>query len=318
MRLIDMHCDTLSYLMNDESISLRENALCIDVQKMRKAESMAQIFACFIYKENFPGEDGYDHAYNYALHMIERGKKAFSEVSDEIKLIRNHDELIQCNADGKIGAFLTIEEGGILNGRMERLEELYQKGIRLITLTWNYENCIGYPNSRASQIMDKGLKPFGMEVIERMNDLGMLVDVSHLSDGGFRDVIRCSRKPVVASHSNARSICNHPRNLSDEMIKALSRQGGVAGLNLYPYFLHKSGKTNAEQMAEHVAHMYEIGGEDVVAVGTDFDGYDEGESEVTHMGQMELVYEAIKKRGFSERQMEKFWHGNVLRVLREL
>ena len=318
MRLIDMHCDTLSYLMNDEGISLMENRLCIDVQKMRKAESMAQIFACFIYKENFPGDGGYDDAYTYALKMIERGKSAFAEVSGEMKLIHSYEELMQCSAQEKIGAFLTIEEGGILNGRMERLEELYQKGIRLITLTWNYENCIGYPNSRDSQVMKEGLKPFGMEVIEKMNDLGMIVDVSHLSDGGFWDVMKRSRKPVVASHSNARSICNHPRNLSDEMIKALSQQGGVAGLNLYPYFLHKSGKTCATQMAEHVAHMYAIGGEDVIAIGTDFDGYDEGESEVTHMGQMELVFEAIKKRGFSERQMEKFWHGNVLRVLQEV
>lgn len=318
MRLIDMHCDTLSYLVNDEGISLRENSLCIDVQKMRKARSMAQIFACFIYKENFPGEGGYDDAYRYALKMIERGKSAFAEVSDEMKLIHNYEELMQCSAKEKIGAFLTIEEGGILNGRMKRLEELYKKGIRLITLTWNYENCIGYPNSRDSQIMKKGLKPFGVEVIEKMNDLGMIVDVSHLSDGGFWDVMKYSRKPVVASHSNARSICNHPRNLSDEMIKALSQQGGVIGLNLYPYFLHKSGKTSVTQMAEHVAHMYAIGGEDVIAIGTDFDGFDEGESEVTHMGQMELVFEAIKKRGFSERQMEKLWHGNVLRVLQEL
>ena len=318
MRLIDMHCDTLSYLMSDKSISLRENALCIDIQKMRRAGSMAQVFACFIHKENFPGEGGYDDAYSYALNMLERGKNAFTEVSDEMKLIQNYEELMQCSAHKKIGAILTIEEGGILNGRMKRLEELYKKGIRLITLTWNYENCIGYPNSRDFEIMNKGLKPFGMEVIDSMNDLGMIVDVSHLSDGGFWDVIKHSRKPVVASHSNARSICNHPRNLSDEMIRELSRQGGVAGLNLYPYFLHKSGKTTVEQMAEHVVHMYAIGGEDVIAVGTDFDGYDEGESEVTHMGQMELVFEAIKKRGFSERQMEKFWHGNVLRVLREL
>lgn len=318
MRLIDMHCDTLSYLMRNGDLSLRENELCIDVPKMRNAGSLAQIFACFIYKENFPGSNGYDHAYEYALHMIQRANAAFLQVLDELEQIRNYDELRQCYEKGKIGALLSIEEGGVLNDRMERLVELYQKGIRLITLTWNYENCIGYPNSREAQIMNRGLKPFGMEVVERMNELGMLVDVSHLSDGGFWDVMAQSRKPVVASHSNARILCNHPRNLTDEMIKALATNGGVAGLNLYPYFLHESGKATLEQMANHVVHMYQTGGEDVVAVGTDFDGFDEGESEITHMGQMERVFHTIQKRGFSERQMEKFWNGNVLRVLQEL
>lgn len=317
MRLIDMHCDTISHLMRETSISLKENALSVDLHKMKEAGSMAQFFACFIYKEQFPGENGYEDAYGYALKMIARGKAAFSEISDGLEMVRNCEELARCCKEGKIGAFLTIEEGGILGGRLERLEELYRLGIRLITLTWNYENCIGYPNSRDREVMQKGLKPFGVEVIERMNELGMLIDVSHLSDGGFWDVIKRSRKPVVASHSNARSLCAHRRNLTDDMIRALAQNGGVTGLNLYPFFLHESGKATIEHMAEHIAHMYQVGGEDVVVIGTDFDGYDDGESEIMHMGQMGFVYQAIKKRGFTERQMEKFWNGNALRVLRE-
>ena len=116
---------------------------------------------------------------------------------------------------------------------------MYEKGTRLMTLTWNYENCLGYPNSRDASVMGRGLKKFGLETIEQMNGLGMLVDVSHLSDGGFWDCIRHSSAPVVASHSNVRALCDCPRNLTDEMLKALGEKGGAAGLNFYPAFLRK-------------------------------------------------------------------------------
>ena len=121
-----------------------------------------------------------------------------------------------------------MEEGGVLNEKQERLEELYRLGIRLITLTWNYENCLGYPNSRDGEVMNRGLKAFGLEIVERMNALGMLVDVSHLSDGGFWDCIRVSRAPIIASHSNARALCGVPRNLTDDMLRALAEKGGAA------------------------------------------------------------------------------------------
>ena len=165
--------------------------------------------------------------------------------------------------------------------------------------------------------MQKGLKPFGIAVVERMNELGMMIDVSHLSDGGFWDVLKYSKKPVVASHSNARALCNHPRNLTDDMIRALAEKGGVAGVNFYPAFVHESHKITAENLADHVEYMYRKGGEDFVAMGTDFDGFDDGESTIIHIGQMEEVFDAIKKKGFSASQMDKIWSGNALRVIKE-
>lgn len=164
--------------------------------------------------------------------------------------------------------------------------------------------------------MQSGLKPFGIEVVETMNALGMLIDVSHLSDGGFWDALKYSKAPVVASHSNCRTLCEHPRNLSDEMIKALADKGGIAGINLYPYFINKNGVARAEDIADHIVYMYQIGGEDVIAIGTDFDGFDEGEFEIAHMGEMRKLYDVVKRRGFTERQMEKFWNGNAMRVMK--
>lgn len=318
MRLIDMHCDTIWMMMREKNVSLRKNQFCVDIEKMKKAGSMAQFFACFIYMDEITGENRFDKGYQLALKMIARGKKEFVENADAISLACNYKDLMDNCRQGKMSAFLTIEEGGILNSDIRRLQTLYDEGIRLITLTWNHENCIGYPNSRDTEIMKKGLKPFGVQIVEKMNELGMIIDVSHLSDGGFWDVLKYSKQPVVASHSNARSLCNHPRNLTDEMIKALAKKGGIAGVNLYPYFINKSGRATTEDIADHVAHMYQVGGEDFIAIGTDFDGFDEGELEIAHIGEMGKLYDAVKKCGFSESQMEKFWSGNAMRVMKEV
>ena len=313
-----MHCDTFWLMMRTQGIGLQKNDLCIDIEKMKAAGSMAQFFASFIHMSGFEGGNAVEEAYQHALDMIAYGKAELAKCSDSIAIARNYDELIANRDSGKMSAILTVEEGGIINGKMEYLEELYRQGIRLITLTWNYENSIGFPNSREPELMNRGLKPFGIEVVRRMNELGMLIDVSHLSDGGFWDVVRYSTKPFVASHSNARVLCSHPRNLTDEMIKALAEKGGVAGVNFYPYFLRESGKATVEDIAEHLWHMYQVGSEDVIAFGTDFDGFDEGELDITHMGEMNLVYDAIRKRGFTERQMDKLLGENILRVLRDM
>lgn len=317
MRFIDMHCDTFWLMMREQGVSLKKNDLCIDIEKMQKAGSMAQFFANFIHMAHFQGDNAFEDAYQNALAMIAHGKAELAKCSDEIAIAHNYEELIANRDSGKMSAVLTVEEGGILNGKMAYLEELYRQGIRLITLTWNHENCIGFPNSREPELMRRGLKPFGIEVIRRMNELGMIIDVSHLSDGGFWDVVNYSSKPFVASHSNARTLCNHPRNLTDEMIKALAEKGGVTGVNFYPYFLREDGKATVEHIANHIWHIYQIGGEDVLAFGTDFDGFDEGELDISDMGEMNQVYDAVLKRGFSERQMDKILNGNILRVLQE-
>lgn len=326
MRLIDMHCDTLSLLMKDADADLRKNQFCVDLEKMKKAGSMAQFFACFINMKMFMKTDGClrlesevcKQAYQYVLHMIGRAKKEFEENADLISLATNCEELIWDGENGKMSAFLTVEEGGVLDGDINRLDHLYEEGVRLMTLLWNGENCVGYPNSRDAEVMKKGLKPFGFETVERMNELGMIVDVSHMSDGGFWDVLRYSKKPVVASHSNARVLCPHPRNMTDEMIRALAEKGGIAGLNLYPYFLNESGKASIDDLTRHIEHMYYVGGEEFVAIGTDFDGFNDGELEIKDIGAMNDLYEALKKREFNDSQIEKLWSGNALRVIREV
>lgn len=318
MNLIDMHCDTVWKLMDTEGTTLKENPFCVDLQKLKRAGSVAQFFACFIYLQQFKGNDRYTQGYDYALQMIAHIRQELFQSQDSIALARNVEEFDKNHALGKLSAFLTVEEGGILDNQMNRLHTLYKEGIRLITLLWNEDNCIGSPNSQDSETMQRGLKPFGFEVVEQMNTLGMLIDVSHLSDGGFWDVLDTSSKPIVASHSNARTLCAHPRNLTDEMIRAIAEKGGVIGLNFYPYFVNPSGHASVSDLAKHALHLFQIGGEDVAAIGTDFDGFDNGTLALTDIGQIGRLYSLLQKRGLTERQLEKIWSKNILRVLNDV
>lgn len=315
MNLIDLHCDTIWKLMKKENSSLMENEFSVDIKKMKQAGCAAQFFACFIFIREFDGQ--FDKGYEHALLMIERAKKEFEENRTQIALARNVEEFRKNQKEQKMSAFLTIEEGGVLAGKQERLSVLYEKGIRLMTLLWNEENSLGFPNSKDRHIMSRGLKPFGKEIVKRMNELGMLIDVSHLSDGGFWDIMSLSNRPVIASHSNARSLCNHPRNLTDEMIKALANQGGIAGINFYPSFLNGTAKAGIQDIKRHILHMMNVGGEDFIAIGTDFDGFDDAEIEITHLGEIEKLYFALKKQGITERQLDKIWSGNALRIIKE-
>lgn len=316
MSLIDLHCDTFWQIDENSTKQLYKNDLCVDIKKLQQADSVAQFFACFIYITQ-EGDMRYAGSYEKALRMIKRAREEFSQNENDLVLATNYEQLKGNIEEGKISAFLTIEEGGILEGKLERLEELYGLGIRLMTLLWNYENCIGFPNSRDDRIMSSGLTAFGFEVIERMQSLGMLIDVSHLSDGGFYDVTRHAKRPFVASHSNARALCNHPRNLTDHMIKTLAEAGGVAGINFYPYFLQPTGVATAEDLVNHICHMMNVGGEEVVAIGTDFDGFDEGTLDMRHIGEIDRLLNAMKRRGITERQIDKIFCENALRVIRE-
>ena len=235
----------------------------------------------------------------------------------DIPDIRQNDKM----QDLGTGILLTIEDGGVMGGEMQKLYRAYEDGVRLVTLTWNHENEIGYPNSTDRDIMQKGLKPFGFEVLEEMNRLGMVIDVSHLSDGGFLNVAEFVKKtgmPFVASHSNARAITAHPRNLPDMYIRKLSEAGGVMGLNFASHFLSDTqppdGESRICDMVTHILHIRKIAGSEVLAIGSDFDGV-ESRMEIDSPAKMVMLYETLHQTGLSEDELEKIFYKNAQRVL---
>lgn len=322
MNLIDMHCDTLARLTQPGAEGdLLDNDGAVSIRYLEKEKSLAQFFACFIWRDGMPGhtdQEKYEAGYRKALELADYMKEQTVCYQDHLELALSAEDPEKIRGRGKIAAVLTIEEGGILNGHIERLDQLYEKGIRLMTLMWNYENCLGFPGSRDPHMMEQGLKPFGHTVLERMNDLGMIVDVSHASDGVFYDVVAGSRKPVVASHSNCRALAGHPRNLTDEMLRLLGEKGGAAGLNFFGPFLGTEKESRLEEMAAHILHMIQKGGADLPAIGTDFDGFDGMEKmDIPNTGCMERLWSCLHKKGLSEDQLDRIWYRNVLRVWKE-
>lgn len=316
MRFLDFHCDTLSRLFElhkkeDESQNLWENAYQVDGKRLVNAGYGAQFFACFLWWENVPLLGSH---YQDALRMTELFYRGLAGHEKEAAFAGSWADYRKNQEEGKMSCFLTVEEGGILEGQMGRLEELYRRGIRLLTLTWNYENCLGYPGC-VPEYREKGLKPFGLEILERMDELGIIADVSHLSDGGFEDVYRYGKRPFIASHSNSRSICPHSRNLTDEMLRKLGDKGGLAGLNFCGAFLSPDGKSTTEAMVRHIRHMMDVGGREVVGLGTDFDGVS-CELEIAGCQQMQKLPEAMERAGFTTGEIEDVCFRNAEKFLK--
>lgn len=310
MGFIDFHCDTAYLLLEDKNKNLRENDLKVDIKKLQKGGSLAQFFALFVETEKGEGHN------EKCIRMLDNLEKQLETNKDFIEICTNFQQYKNVREKGKIGAFLTIEEGEVLEGNIDNLKYFKDRGVSLITLTWNYENKIGYPNCE-TKFRNTGLKSLGIDMVSEMNNLGMLVDVSHLSDGGFWDVVKHSKDPFIASHSNARGACNHPRNLTDEMIKALSNKGGVMGINFCNDFLGKAEVAAINDMVAHIKHIRNVGGIDVIALGSDFDGID-NEVEMKNVSEMDKLAEALLKNGFNLTEVEKIFYKNGERIIKDV
>jgi membrane dipeptidase len=248
--------------------------------------------------------------------MLDRFYIELEKNKDFIAFAGNYDEMISNDKNGKMSAFLTIEEGGAIKGQLHNLRNFYRLGVRLITLTWNFQNEIGYPNCK-EEFRNMGLTEFGKEVVHEMNKLGMIIDVSHLSDGGFYDVARLSTKPFIASHSNARELCGHTRNLTDDMIKVLANKGGVMGINFEREFLGTKGISTIEDMVRHISHIKNVGGINVISIGSDYDGINP-ELEMKNIGEISMLIDELKKNSFTEDEIEKILYKNAVRVIKEV
>lgn len=315
---LDLHCDTLSLCFGKKKKDIYEIPEGMsDIRRMKAAGMFGQFFAMFFppsKKTEIPEDEVYYQS------LMELFHSSIKKHTDCIAFAQTGAEAEKNFKEGKLSAFLSIEDGRHAQGKLSNIERFYKDGVRMMSLTWNGENCFGAPNSRDSSVMEKGLTSFGKEAVEYMNELGMLIDVSHLSDGGFYDVLKLSKKPFVASHSNARTLSPHPRNLTDKMIRELAKKGGIAGVNFYGAFLNSdalSEKSTIDALTAHIKYMYKLGGEDFVALGTDFDGMS-GELEIDSPISMERLFERLKKEGFSQSQIEKLAYRNALRVIYEM
>lgn len=318
---IDMHCDTLmqAWFRLKRDIYHFPSAMA-DVQRLAQGGCKAQFFAIFLQSMRMKKILGplmqKDDAYIETL--MSTFYRTLKRHSGVLAFAGNAQDLERNKREGKISAFLTIEDGRAVRGRMETLEEYHKKGVRLLGLTWNYPNCFGHPNSTNIIEMKRGLSDFGKEAIGELNRLGIVIDVSHLSDGGFWDVAELSQKPFVASHSSARVLCPHPRNLTDEMIRTIGEKGGVVGMNQNPEFLYPGSQENRiEDLVAHLLHIRNVGGRECAALGSDYDGID-GKLCLRGPQDYQKLAHALKKAGLSETEVEEIFYKNVERVIQDV
>ena len=328
MKAADMHCDTIYEIYEGqkrgESISLRNNSLHLDLEKMKKGGYGIQNFAMYVDLEKS------ENPFLQAMEMIDVFYKEMEANKDLIQVVKSYEDIEKNWKEGRMSAMLTLEEGGMCLGNIRFLRDFYRLGARMMTLTWNYPNELAYPNKIVMEGPERGCYPDtehglterGMEFLEEMERLGMIIDISHLNDAGIWDVFKHTKKPFVASHSNARTLASHPRNLTDEMIRALGERGGVAGINYCPAFLHdwKEGenkKSLVSHMVRHMKHMKQVGGIGCIGLGSDFDGI-RGELELPDAGKLPLLEEEMKRQGFLPSEIEAVFYGNVLRLYKDI
>lgn len=325
MNFIDMHCDTIARIgeirEQGKSCCLNSNELQLDIMRMKEAGYLMQTFALFIDKENTkqPLED--------CFRLLDIFYMEMEKNSQWIRPLTSAAQLFNNKKNGIMSALLAIEEGGVCFGRVDLLRNFYRLGVRLITLTWNYENEIGFPNRVMENIpfgkpeTERGIKEKGIYFLEEMERLGMIIDVSHLGDAGFYDVCRYTKKPFIASHSNSRTVCPHVRNLTDDMIRMLAERGGVLGINFAAGFTeYKDGQGEIgtiDGLIRHMKYIVNLAGIEAVGLGSDFDGI-ERKIEMDHCSMMPILAERMKKAGFSEEEVEKICYKNMLRFIQEV
>ena len=265
--VIDLHCDTLTAFMDPgrSKDTLDDPNSQFALSKLSPELRWGQCFAIWIPDGLTPRES----ADYYAFHQ--RSFQAQMErLGDRVLPCRTAGDIEAAWARGKTAALLTVENGSALAGELGRVETLARDGVRMVTLTWNGENQLGSGHDTQT-----GLTPFGKQAVRAMEEAGILVDVSHLNDRGFSDLLDTARRPFTASHSNARAVCSHRRNLADWQVRELVSRRCLIGLNYYSPFLREDGQpAQLEDLLHHAEHLLELGAEDCLALGSDFDGAD--------------------------------------------
>lgn len=302
----DWHCDTATKIF-ETGEHLLDSDSHINIKKLQTFDSPVQMFAVWLKKEY------YSSAYDKTVQIINNLKNEINFNNDKIALVLSYDDILKNK--GKINAMLSIEGAEALEGSIEKLHNIYDMGVRLVTLTWNYKNCVATGVMESS--LGGGLTEFGKTAVREMENMGIIIDVSHLSDEGFYDVARKTEKPFVASHSNCRALCSFPRNLTDDQLRIIGDRGGIAGLNMCTAFLRDNDEASANDVIRHIEHMLITCGEDSISLGCDYDGIPKtpvGMEDVTCIGN--LI--GLINKNFGLEIAEKIAYKNYFRLLKVL
>lgn len=314
MFICDCHCDTLTELYN-KNASLYENEQHFDIKRQIALGGGLQFCAIYVPTEVFRYQGGL----RYTLCLLDKYNQEIKKLHEngiDVLQVRTAEDAGNV-LKHKAATLLAIEEGGAIDGSLEALRCLYELGVRAMTLTWSNRNDIA--DGINEEATGSGLTLFGKQVVAEMNRLGMLVDVSHISTAGFWSVIETSTKPIIATHSNAKSLCSHPRNLNDEQIKALAQNGGLAGITFAGQFLEEDWRNACiESVYKHIDYMLNlIGNDDNIGFGSDFDGISHPPYNIQGVQDYKPLIEYLSKY-YSDETINKITHQNVINLLQKV
>jgi membrane dipeptidase len=320
--VVDAHIDTLLDIMvpparpvklpTPRNFGERSDKGHVDLPRLVESGVDLQVFAAYIQPEY-----KIERALHRFMQLADRFYQMLEAHKDRMMLFTKVSDVYEAERNSKIAAMLSIEGGEAVEADLGILRMLHKLGVRAITLTWNERNQIA--DGAAEGRTKGGLTNFGVELVGEMNKIGMVVDVSHLSDAGFFDVIETTKSPIIASHSNCRSLCNHRRNLTDEMIRLLADNGGVMGMNFAPAFIdERRDHASLERVLDHVDHVAKLVGVDYIGLGSDFDGIESTPKGLEDVTKMPWFTEGLIRRGYSEDDVLKILGGNFLRVFKKV
>lgn len=314
MFICDCHCDTLTELYN-KNASLYENEQHFDIKRQIALGGGLQFCAIYVPTEVFRYQGGL----RYTLCLLDKYNQEIKKLHEngiDVLQVRTAEDAGNV-LKHKAATLLAIEEGGAIDGSLEALRCLYELGVRAMTLTWSNRNDIA--DGINEEATGSGLTLFGKQVVAEMNRLGMLVDVSHISTAGFWSVFETSTKPIIATHSNAKSLCSHPRNLNDEQIKALAQNGGLAGITFAGQFLEEDWRNACiESVYKHIDYMLNlIGNDDHIGFGSDFDGISHPPYNIQGVQDYKPLIEYLSKY-YSDETINKITHQNVINLLQKV
>lgn len=314
MFICDCHCDTLTELYN-KNASLYENEQHFDIKRQIALGGGLQFCAIYVPTEVFRYQGGL----RYTLCLLDKYNQEIKKLHEngiDVLQVRTAEDAGNV-LKHKAATLLAIEEGGAIDGSLEALRCLYELGVRTMTLTWSNRNDIA--DGINEEATGSGLTLFGKQVVAEMNRLGMLVDVSHISTAGFWSVIETSTKPIIATHSNAKSLCSHPRNLNDEQIKALAQNDGLAGITFAGQFLEEDWRNACiESVYKHIDYMLNlIGNDDHIGFGSDFDGISHPPYNIQGVQDYKPLIDYLSKY-YSDETINKITYQNVINLLQKV
>lgn len=309
--VIDGHCDSISdYCSKRRNLRGSEGGHW-DLARARRGRVGIQFMAAFIESAYKPYQ-----ATLRGLELISAAGRFVEENKEDVFLVRSHTDLELIGQTQKVGILLSVEGGEILGESLFLLDIIHRLGVRALGLTWNQRNAIGDGVGEGES--QSRLSHFGEAVVQHLNQLGMIVDVSHLNEAGFWHVLELSAAPIIASHSCAKALCSHPRNLTDAQLRALADKKGVVGVNFCPEFLTETGKAGRQDVVRHMLHMAEVAGVDIIGLGSDFDGIAEAPVGLEDAGTYPLLAADLAQAGFSVPEVEKICYGNFRRLLSDV